>query len=107
MNAIDPYEQVVEVAVEVTPEGHRISDVTKDPRKVKRFVISDTHPYLQHMAHFRTDHPLQYVNAWAHSANYARWHLTRESAQDALWSLWGERMLQDPVYDGKHLVLAA
>ena len=107
MNAIDPYEQVVEVTVEMTPTGEHISAehisaVTKETLKVKRFVISDTHPYLSRQAHYRTDNPLKAFNAWTRSANYARWHLTREAAQDALWSLRGDRMLQDPIYDGKH-----
>lgn len=94
MNAIDAYEQVVEVVVRATPDNNPAIAESKNVREIKRFVISDTHPDLTRIAHYRTDHPLSQYNAWTRFPDAARWFTTRGKAQDALWSIWGERCMK-------------
>lgn len=101
MNAIDPYEQVIEVEVDATPDGHPASDTSKTPKRIKRFVISDLHPDVRKIAHYRTNNPPEAFDAWIRFAQDARWFLTRAKATDALFALWGERCMRDSAYSDR------
>ncbi len=100
MNAIDPFEQVVSVEVEIDQVGEPADYGSANSKTVRRYVIMDTHPSVSHVAKYRTAHPLKMHNAWTFFKSGARWHKTEREATDALYELWGERMMQDSVYEG-------
>ena len=100
MNAIDPYERVVAVEVEVTADGDPACPASKVRKTVTRYVVMDTDPAVSKVAKYRTDHALKTYNAWTAFKDEARWRRTRREARDALWALRGQRMMQDPAYKG-------
>jgi len=92
-----PYEKPVEVEVKITPEGSPATHLDGKSRlvlrTVKRWVIMDTHPDVARIARYRTDHPLNNVDAWTSSVYVARWFLHEVEATEALKAMWEQRLI--------------